>query len=154
MEVGAIGRRLTAKVIILVVLVSGGVGALLASIFPPGVPPTVSITKSAVYIAEQSPSSPPPLELSASTQKAVSVARAPLAPDIAARINEPKSAEAPVSKDTAEIPEQKSATPREASQERAPAKRKQYATSKAAPTKLPPPQVPSIATRLSEQWWR
>ena len=108
-----------------------------------------------------------PREQSASAQEPVSVPTPAPAQDHAvspadqrAAIDEAKSAEAslPVSRATAEKLERRSAARRKARQERAAlAKRKQYAApSKPAPAKSPGiiSQIPSISTRVSEQWWR
>jgi hypothetical protein len=173
---GEIGRRpVTAKVMILVVLLSGGVGAVLGSVFPPevlmahihqaanqrelaSVPPSATASNSPANVGEQSASPAP-------EQEPVSVLSVAPAPDHAvspdgqrSTADQAKSTEASVSRDTGEKPERKSARHRKAGQERAaPAKRKQYpAPSNAALAKSPgtPSQVPSISTRLSEQWWR
>jgi hypothetical protein len=174
------GRPVTAQVVIAVVLLSGGVGAVLGSVFPPenlmariypaanqpaptSAPPSVTATKPPAKAGGQGAFAA--LQQSSSTSEPVSVLFESPPPDQAmsteeqlVAVDEPKEAEAPISGAAAEKPERKPARHRKAAQERtAPTKQKQYAaTSNAAPVKSPgtPAQAPSIATRLSEQWWR
>jgi hypothetical protein len=165
-------RPVTAKVVIAVVLLSGGVGAVLGSVFPPenlmariypaanqpapaSEPPSATAIKPPAKVGGQSASAT--LQQSSSISEPVSVLFESPPPDQAVSPEEQLLAvDEPI--DAAEKPERKPARHRRASQERtAPAKQKQFAaTSNAAPAKSPgsPSPAPSIATRLSEQWWQ
>ena len=176
-------RRLTAKVTIAVVVLCGSVGALLGSVSPPDelvsriyraayqpepdksslappvARPVVTAPQEATpkpvstplsteqdHVGEQSPVRPGPAELPASAQKPV--ADPPV--EQRAAVDEATSAVAP-QQATSEKPQPR---PSHKAKQKAtaPAKRKQQAAPPSAPA--PTKQTPSIATRLSDQWWR